>query len=174
MARPNSLTEGQRQELLRRSVAGESPYEISKATGIPESTIRRNVSAVSAVIKDASSQIVSAEQKISKLAVPAQIVAFDYLNALRTISANLGEAARIGTDNAVRLSALAATQLNRVTIDPEAPDMDGLKLVAGITKTANDAAQLGMQLLQVNKEKGLEPPKPARSLDEFYAQPRAS
>lgn len=174
MARPKSLTEDQRQELLRRSVAGESAYQISKATGIPESTVRLNVSAVSAVIKEASNQIVSGEQKISKLTVPAQVVAFDYLNALRAISSNLGEAARIGTNNAVRLSALAATQLNKATQDAEEPDMESLKLVAGITKTANDAAQLGMQLLQVNKEKGLDPPKPVRSLDEFYAQPRAS
>jgi hypothetical protein len=108
-------------------------------------------------IRQSAQQIVTAERVIRDLSVTAQMVAFDHLANLRAISANLSEAARIGTHNAVRLNALAADALNKATVDPENPDYKQIQAVAGLTKTANDAAQLGVQLISANK--GAPPPE---------------
>jgi hypothetical protein len=59
-------------------------------------------------------------------------------------------------------------QLDRATEDPESIDVDMARDVAGFTRMANEAAALGMQLVNANKDKSVEPPKPAPSLDDFY------
>jgi len=168
MARPCTLNDKQKQEILRRSIElGESPYAIAKALKIPESTIRRNVVAASGVIKTAANQIVSAERELLRLPIAAQVVARDYMANLRAISENLSHAAMVGSASAVRLSELAADTIAGATAS-EAIDLEGMRLANGLIKSANDAAQLGVQLIQANKDKNVEPPKPARSLDEFY------
>lgn len=151
MARKSHLTDDQKQEILKRSLQGETPYAIGKAMKLPETTVRRHTGA-SSTIKDATNQILAAERKISSLSIPAQVVAYDVLAGLRAISGNVIQAAVIGSGNAVRLHSMAAVQLDKSTrADPDNPDIESIKVAAGMTKAANEAAQAGMQLLQVNK-----------------------
>lgn len=174
MARPCSLNDKQKQEILRRSIEmQESPYAIAKAMNLPESTVRRNVVADSGVIKSAAIQIVTAEQELLKLPISAQVVARDYMANLRAISNNLARAAMIGSANAVRLSKVAETEIIRAT-EGDGLDLEGIKIANGLTRSANDAAQLGVQLIQSNKDKSTEPPKQARSLNEFYSDVKSS
>jgi hypothetical protein len=158
MARPSSLTDKQKQEILRLSLAGESPYVIAQRTGIPESTVRRNVSAVSTTIKSAANQIVSGEEKIAALPVPAQIIATEYAASLRAMRAELGKAAAIGAKNAARMHALAALALDQASEDPGAIDTESLKVAAGVTKAGNDAAAIALDLMRINKDSGQDDP----------------
>ena len=100
-------------------------------------------------------------------------MAKDYMANLRAISDNLTRAAVIGSENAVRLSEAASFEIVKATLTSDL-DIEAMKLASGLTKAANDSAQLGVQLIQVNKDKNVDPPKPARSLDEFYAKPSAT
>lgn len=167
MARKSSLTDAQKQEILKRHVQGETPYAIGKAMSIPESTIRRNIGA-SATIKSAANQILAAEKEISSLSIPAQIVAFDVIAGLRQISNNMVRAAMIGSGNAVRLHSMAEQQLDKATEDPENPDLEAVKVAAGLTRAANDSAQTGLALMNANKGQEIEPPKKAKPLSDFY------
>lgn len=158
MARPSSLTEKQKQEILRLSLAGRSPYEISKETKIPESTVRRNVSAVSEEIKTATNQLVTAEEKIAALPVPAQIIATEYAASLRAMRAEIGKAAFIGAQNATRLHSIATQALNQATEDPENIDTEALKVAAGVTRAGNEAAAIALDLMRINKDTAEDPP----------------
>jgi len=152
MARPSNLTEKQRQEILRLSLAGDSPYAISQMTGIPESTVRRNVSAVSSTIKAATNQIVSGEEKILALPISAQIVATEYAASLRAMRAELGKSAMIGATNATRLHRLATRAIDHAVKNPDKIDAESLKLAAGITRAGNDAASIALDMIRINKD----------------------
>jgi hypothetical protein len=152
MARPSSLTDKQKQEILRRSLAGDSPYVIAREMKIPESTVRRNVSAVSEEIKTATNQLVTAEEKIAALPVPAQIIATEYAASLRAMRAEIGKAAVYGARNSARLHALATIALDQATQDPGAIDSEALKIAAGVTRAGNEAAAIALDLMRINKE----------------------
>jgi hypothetical protein len=164
MARPSSLTDKQKQEILRLSLAGESPYVIAQRTGIPESTVRRNVSAVSSTIKIATNQIVSGEEKIAALPVPAQIIATEYAASLRAMRAEIGKAAAIGARNATRLHSIATQALDQATQDPDNIDTEALKIAAGVTKAGNDAAAIALDIMRISKDA-------ETNLDESTAMP---
>jgi hypothetical protein len=70
---------------------------------------------------------------------------------LRAISSHLAGAAKFGAATAHRLSGIAHAKVQE--IDDAAPlNGDSLRDVAVLTKLANDAGQLGMNLLAANKD----------------------
>jgi hypothetical protein len=164
MSRRPVLSESQRAEIMKRSIAGQTAYRIGKDMGIPESTVRKNLGPKDQVLA-AASTIISAERDLSSLSIPAQMVAFDLLSGLRAISNNLTRAAVLGSENAARLHTIAKMQLDRATIDPEAFDVELARDVGGFTRMANEAASLGMQLVSANKDHMSQPPERTSSLN---------
>lgn len=167
MGRPKALTEKQQQQVIIRSMAGESNRSIARDLGVTEPIVRRIVSSQAKVIKSASNQIVAAEAEISRLPILSQNVARDYLADLRAISNNLARAALNGSASAAKLTEVAAKEIQKATASDEI-DIEGMKIATALQKSANDAAMLGVQLIQANKDKNTDPPKPAKSLAEFY------
>jgi hypothetical protein len=149
---------------MRRSIAGETAYRIGKEMGIPESTVRKNLGPKEEVIA-ATTTIIKAERDLSALSIPAQMVAFDLLAGLRAISNNLTRAAVLGSENAARLHTIAKVQLDRATLDPENIDIDTAREVGGFTRMANEAAALGMQLVNANKEQMTLKPEELSTID---------
>lgn len=154
MARPSKLTDKQWAEIEKRLLAGESIRSVAKAYGVGEATIRgRGVSAQVAEIKDVAKQIVSVQERLSALPVSAQVSAHSLADELRAISSNLASAAKYGSMTAHRLSAIAHLQTD--LIDDAATleeNTAALKTVMAMTKGANDAATIGLNLLAANKE----------------------
>jgi hypothetical protein len=71
---------------------------------------------------------------------------------LRAVSANLARAARYGSATAQRLAQAAHDKIQRADASDAGLDEVTLRTVAMITRTANEAGQLGVQLLKGNEE----------------------
>lgn len=165
MGRPSKLTEKQWAEIERRHLAGESIRALAKAFKVAESTIRdRGISAQATEIKDVARQIVTVQERLASLPVSAQVSAHALADELRAISGHLASAAKYGSMTAHRLSIIAHGQTDKIdetaSLDANA---EALKSVMAMTKGANDAASIGLNLLAANK--GTVLPPPARSAD---------
>lgn len=173
MGRKASLTDKQQKEILKRSLEdNEGSRAIAAAMKLPETTVRRYIMAQAATIKSAGNQIVTAERKILDLPIVAQVAARDYMATLRAISDNLATAAAIGTSNAAKLAKVAEREIEKATISDEI-DIEGLKIANGLTRSANDAAQIGMQLLQANKDRKIDQGDDKHGIDVSSLSPQA-
>ena len=154
MGRLSALTENQWEEIRRRHAAGEKGRVLAREFGIGESTLREKVSAQSAQVKAVVNQIVAADASFRALPISAQISARTLADERIAISMHLSGAARFGASTAHRLAAIANAQA--MTIDDDAPLTDGgikaMQTIAILTKTANDAASTGIELIKANKE----------------------
>lgn len=162
MGRKSSLTEKQWSEIERRLVAGESGRALAKEFGISEAAIRKRCGAQAKQIKDVANQLVAAETAFSALPISAQISARTLADELKEISMHLAGAARYGAATAHRLSGIAHAKV--AEIDDAKPMDDesrvALSDIAALTKMANGAAEIGMELLKATKDHKPEDDKP--------------
>ncbi|MDE2454397.1 MAG: Hin recombinase [Burkholderiales bacterium] len=154
MGRPSKLTDEQWSEIGRRRLAGEKDRALGKAFGISEAAIRARFSAQHRNVKAVAHQLVSAEQALRELPVSAQLSALQLVDELRAISMHLAGAAKFGAATAHRLAGIAHGKV--AEIDDAAPlddeSLGALRGVAVLTKLANDASHIGVNLLSANKE----------------------
>jgi ABC-type transporter Mla subunit MlaD len=139
--------------------------------------LRERISAQSAQIKNVAKQIVDTERAISELPISAQITAHGLASRLRAISENLAGAAHYGAATAHRLAGIANAKVQE--IDDAKPldeqSLDALKGVAALTKMANEASTVGLNLLSANKEavkQAITPPEDPQS--QAPARPKIS
>lgn len=134
---------------------------------ISEAAIRKRFGAQNKTIKEVASQLATAEIAFRALPVSAQISARTLADELKEISLHLAGAAKYGAATAHRLSGIANAKVQE--IDDSAPlspeSIEALKGVSALTRLANDASNIGVNLLAANKEtiKRLNeaPPEPA-------------
>ena len=154
MGRPSKLTEAQWEEVRRRVLAGEKPADLAREYGIARGRISERVSKRVEGIKTVAKQIVEAEASLKALPVSEQLDALNLADDLKSISKHLASAARYGSATAHRLSGIAHGKV--VEIDDAAPLTDesfaALKGIAALTKMANEASEIGVNLLRANKE----------------------
>jgi hypothetical protein len=148
------LTDAQWEKIGKRLIAGESPSALAREFGVSKSTISGRFSERVQNVKDAANQIVAAENALSKLNISEQIAARSLADDLKAISTHLAGAARFGAATAHRLSGIAHNKA--AEIDDQAP-LDGdsteaLKGIAILTKMANEASEIGVNLLKANKD----------------------
>lgn len=152
MGRPSKLTDKQWTEVERRHVNGEKIRALAREYGVAEGSIRARVSTQTSEIKAVAHQIVAAEERFNALPVSAQVSAQSLVNELRAISGHLASAARYGSMTAHRLSVIAHGQTDLIdesaSLDANA---DALKSVMALTRGANEAATIGLNLLAANK-----------------------
>jgi hypothetical protein len=172
MGRKSSLSDAKWAELGKRLLAPgskESARSLAKEFGTSEASVRRKFPAQRKDVKDVANQILAAEQALAGLPVSSQIDAVNLAHELRAISIHLAGAAKFGAATAHRLSGIANAKVQE--IDDAAPldeaSLQSLKGVAVLTKVANEASQIGVNLLSANREmvkKGMEeePPTPVR------------
>lgn len=177
MGRPSKLTEKQKADIERRLAAGERPIELAREYGVNRSAISRSFSQQTKAVKDVANQIVAAEIALKALPISQQINATNLADQLRSISGHLAGAANYGAATAHRLAGIAHGKV--VEIDDAAPlneeSMESLKVVAVLTRTANEASEIAVSLLRANKEavdtlnKGGDKPVPS-SMAHFYGE----
>jgi len=140
--------------ISKRLVAGESARSLAKEYGVAESAIRKRVGAQTKQIKAVANQLVAAETAFKSLPVSAQISARTLADELKSISMHLAGAANFGASTAHRLAGIANGRVSQ--IDDEAPlseeGITELKGIAALTKMANEASEIGVNLLRANKE----------------------
>jgi hypothetical protein len=163
MARPSKLSPEQWAEIERRIVSGEVLRDLAKEFDVsPAAISRKGFTQQSKQVQAVAQQVAEAQTALAELPVAQQYTALSLASKLRNISDSLAAGAELGAKNFHRLSSLANTELQKVDDANPAGSESTLKVVAGLTKMANDAAASPLNLLAANKEtvKELNMPKP--------------
>ena len=154
MARPSKLTEKQWAEIGRRLLEGEQAASLAREFGVGKAAISMRFSKRIETVKTVAGQIVQTEKALSLLNLTEQSQAFSLAGALMDVSKHLAGAARYGSMTAHRLSGIAHGQVDRVDdADPLAGEGEvTLKGISALTRIANTASEIGLNLLRANKE----------------------
>ena len=155
MARPSKLTEKQWLIIESRMLKGERASDLAKEYGINRAAISRRVSQQVDTVKKVANQVFAAEVALKALPVPQQVNATNLVDQLRSISNHLAGAANYGAATAHRLAGIANGKVSE--IDDAQPlkeeGIESLKGIAVLTKLANEASQIGVNLLSANKDR---------------------
>ncbi|MGV0128859.1 helix-turn-helix domain-containing protein [Burkholderia gladioli] len=169
MGRKSSLTPEQWVQVERRHlIDGEPINRLAAEFGVNESSIRRKIKPNKPELPNGEKPLqVLAQEKseadlrcrkiadqIAELPISRQRIVNELANMLTDISTHLASAARFGAATAHRLSGIAHAQVERIDdANPTSPEsMEALKGIAGLTKMANEASEIGINLLRANKE----------------------
>lgn len=153
MARPSKLSDSQWETIGKRLLAKEKPAALAREYGISKGLISQRFSKRIEIVKDVAKQIVETDNAISQLNVNERIEAFNLADELKAISKHGASAARYGMQTAHRLSYIANVQAEKIN---EAASLEEnaetIKSVMAMTRGANDAASIGLSLLNANKD----------------------
>ena len=94
-----------------------------------------------------------------------QAQAISLAEKLRNISNSLAHAAENGAATAHRLSAIANLQVQKIDEEEPMNSQEQLQAISALTKIANDAASLGLGLVNANKGAAPESEKPKTRID---------
>lgn len=154
MARPSKLTDKQWEAIGKRLLDGESNAALAREFKISPAAISIRFSKRTEQVKTVANQIVETDRALSLLNVSEQIAACSLADQLKAISTHLAGAGKFGAMTAHRLSGIA--QSKSLEIDDSAPltdtSRDSLRDIAVLTKMANEASDIGVNLLKANKE----------------------
>lgn len=154
MGRKSKLTEKQWDDIKQRLLNGETAATLADEYVIHPAAISRKLAENIATTKTVANQILSAEVALKSMPIAQQIATINLVDQLRFISGHLAGAANFGAATAHRLSGIAHGKVQE--IDDSRPmdqeSMEALKGVAVLTRMANDASQIGVDLLKANKE----------------------
>lgn len=119
--------------------------------------------------------LAASQTALAELPVAQQYQAISLAEKLRSISSHLAGAAEFGAATAHRLSGIAHGKVQEIDdAKPlDAESMEALKGIAVLTRMANDASTIGVNLLSANKEQVKlvsEPPQAPSSLSHFYGE----
>lgn len=152
MGRPSKLNDKQRAEIERRLLAGEKPAALAKEFKVSRSSISRGFSQNVQNVQNVAAQLVRADVALKALPAVQQRQAVSLAEELRAISGHLASAGRYGAKTAHRLSGIANEQSEKVDDANPLTSRDAVASIAMLTKLANDAAEIGLNLLRANKE----------------------
>lgn len=154
MGRRSRLTDQQWEEIAARLLMGEPVRKLGQEYGIAHSAISERFSKRTQTIKAVANQIVTADKNLRSMPMQDQLTTLRLADELKAISYHLAAAAKYGSATSHRLLSIANQRLEFVDdMDPFSDDSaKALRDVAGLTKVANESANLGIGLLQANKE----------------------
>ena len=154
MGRKSSLSDADWAKVGKRLLAGETARSLAREFKTSEASVRRKFPAQRKDVKDVANQLVAADAALKALPIASQIDAITLASELSAVSMHLAGAAKYGASTAHRLSGIANAKV--MEIDDAAPLTDAsllsLKGVAVLTKVANEASQIGVNLLAANKD----------------------
>jgi uncharacterized membrane protein YgaE (UPF0421/DUF939 family) len=172
MGRKSKLTDEQWAQIKSRLLEGESGRALAEEYGVSETAIRKKVSSQVSEIKTVANQLASAQTALSKLPISSQISAQTLAQRLMSISNHLASAADYGAATAHRLAGIA--HMKAAEIDDSAPiteeGVQTLKGIAVLSRMANEASDIGINLLKANKDVTADAGREdvPTSLDHFY------
>jgi hypothetical protein len=153
MGRKSSLTEKQWAEIGKRLLSGvESARALAREFGTSEASVRRKFPAQRKDVKTVANQILAAEVALKALPISSQIDALGLVDELKAISTHLAGAAKFGSATAHRLAGIANAQVDKIDDADPMESQEVLQGIGALTKLANDASSIGLNLLNANKE----------------------
>jgi len=141
-------------EIVRRFVVGgESASALARELGVTEGAIRKRAGTKRYEAKEVANQILTAHENYSRLPESTKNLVDDMVAILRGVSSNLASAAMAGTATSARLAAIANKQAQKIDESNPMDTAEELQAIGALTKLSNEAAQIGVALLNANKEK---------------------
>ena len=166
MGRKSVLTDEQWEAIRQRLLKGETSRSIAEDYPVSASSIRgrfgkqSNIAVHSDQVKETAQKIADAQIALQALPPVNRPAALDLAASLQSISASLARTAELSSRTAHRMASLANSQAAKVDDadpmsdrSPNADSMLALKSVAALTKMANEASSVGLNLLNANKER---------------------
>lgn len=154
MGRPSKLTDAQWAQIRKRLLAGEKAADLAREYRVSPAAISTRVSKRIETVKTVANQLVAAEQALRSLPIAEQIETVSLADDLRAMSTHLAGAGKFGAATAHRLSGIANAKVQE--IDDASPlnaeSLESLKGVAVLTRLANDASTIAVNLLAANKD----------------------
>lgn len=154
MGRKSPLTEKQWMDIEQRLLLGEKGRVLAREFGVSETAIRKRLGSQTKQIKDVANQLVAAETAFRELPISSQISVRTLADRLKSISEHLCSAAEYGAMTAHRLSGIAQGKVGKID-DAEPLDEASRKElsdIAVLTRMANEASDIGVNLLKANKD----------------------
>lgn len=167
MARKSKLAESQWNEILDRHLAGESIRSLAREYGVSEGAIRQKITTHAKKIKSVAKQVVRIETELERLPISTQVHVRNHADRLKVISGHIAGAAEYGAATAHRLAQIANVQTEKIDeVNPE-ENVETIKTIAALTRMANEAASLAINLAKVgeNKNREVQPTNEALSGD---------
>lgn len=154
MGRPSKLSDAKWEELKARAARGEKPADLAREYGVSKSSVSQHVSKRVETAKAVANQIVAADVALKALPVAEQILVHSLVDDLKAISTHLASAGKFSAATTHRLSALANEQVQKVEdADPQSETSEkALKAVGRLTRLANEASTVPINLLAANKD----------------------
>lgn len=167
MGRKSALTPEQWLEVERRHVVeGESLNSLAAEFKVNESSLRRRLKPRAEGKTSSPEHLqnlarnkarVDSEQEavrkqIAALPYAKQEIVHDLARKLQNISQHLASAAELGAATSHRLSLLANQQLDKIDDIEPLKSLRELQTVATLTKIANSASEIGLNLMRASKE----------------------
>lgn len=146
---PKAFSPEKQAAIIAALSEGRTTREVAAMFGEPEATIRSRFSAISAQTISVASQLVSANCAVKTLPIPAQGVAITLAQKMQAITAHLADAALDSSMVSAKAAAVARRQAERIDPEAEEIDLETLTNMAGATRIAMGAAELGIKLMQV-------------------------
>lgn len=146
---PKAFSPEKQAAIIAALSEGRTTREVAATFGEPEATIRSRFSAISAQTISVASQLVSANCAVKTLPIPAQGVAITLSQKMQAITAHLADAALDSSMVSAKAAAVARRQAERIDPEAEEIDLETLTNMAGATRIAMGAAELGIKLMQV-------------------------
>lgn len=159
MGRLSKLAPEQWAQIERRLNAGEGASSLAAEFGVSKTAVSIRFSKQSKLVQKTAELIAESQNELAKLPVAQQYQAISLAEKLRNISNSLAHAAENGAATAHRLSAIANTQAQKVDEENPMNSQEHLQAIAALTKIANEAAALGLGLVNANKGAVMEDPK---------------
>lgn len=179
MGRPSKLSDAQWERIAERLSRGEKAADLAREYKVSPATISNRVSKSAKErtgrVETVANQLVTAEQALKALSVSEQAQALELKTRLLAISRHIAAAAENGSAVAHRLSALAASTVQKIDDAEPLETVRELKTVSALLRVANEAAHIPMNLLAANKDtaKNLDKPDVPAGLGHFYGESEA-
>lgn len=158
--RKPKLTNHQLAEATRRRVAGETLESIAKSYKVNPTTLSRAISQSIPQQKRIAETIASAEMEMEMLPISQQCAVRALADDLKAMSRSLASGAKLGAQTYHKLMGSANIKAQMV----DDGDIEGLKVIAALTRTANESAEGAFNLLKANKEAPLQDDAPVPKL----------
>jgi len=164
MGRPSKLSDKQWAEFEKRLIEGEKQADLCREYGVTKQSASARFAGRKEIINNVANQIVNANRQLMNLDESGQTLAVKLAKSLMTISENMAQAAISGSYTSMRLSQIAANQVEKIDDENPMKSVAVLQTVSTLTKISNDASVIPRSLLESNAR------KPVKS-EEETAQP---
>jgi hypothetical protein len=152
MGRPSKLTDAQWDTLKQRLIAGEKAADLSREYGVSKSAISGRVSKRAETINTVANQIVAADKALKELPLTEQVMTLSLVDELKSISTHMAGAGKFSAASAHRLAGIAHDQVQKIDDAQPELSMAAMQRFSAMTKLANEASHIPLNLLAANKD----------------------